>query len=480
MKRSVRISLVAALVAACAVSTASPHVQAAAIDDGMPDQSSLDSAPNSQSQGNWSDLSGGASGRPYVASLSVTTNGVTTQIMTNGTATTAAPTASGSVTAVVAPYNLCKTGSTNNCYATPNRVGITLAYVKQAGQLGHNFSAPTATLSPAVTATSVFDMTIGLNSVGKKLGWTWMNGTPTFWKTENLGQDNATARVKFSLSEAPGIDYQDPKAQRCTTIPVSECDADKSTQDTLGMQMVLSLDTTLSAAFAGALFATNAAVIGSLDVASGETPSLTYGIAGPHRLSDGTVRKGKFYGFLSDAVLESQFKIAATETDMTKVLSVARTAESKSTADAGTDTVAWAKWTAADNGTDGRLVTISDISFSAPKFKVTKVSSSGSGTGNSSSGTAKTIGSSAPQAPTGVKFTTKARTITLTGSGVAGITYKATATLGAVTKSASCKLAGTKLTCRVKATKAGSWKVKVTPSKSGATGAAWSRAIKVK
>jgi len=480
MKRSVRISLVAALVAACALSTASPHVHAAAIDDGMPDQSSLDSAPNSQSQGNWSDLSGGASGRPYVASLSVTTNGVTTQIVTNGTATTAAPTASGSVTAVVAPYNLCKTGSTNNCYATPNRVGITLAYVKQAGQLGHNFSAPTATLSPAVTATSVFDITIGLNSVGKKLGWTWMNGTPTFWKTENLGQDNATARVKFSLSEAPGIDYQDPKAQRCTTIPVSECDADKSTQDTLGMQMVLSLDTTLSAAFAGALFATNAAVIGSLDVASGETPSLTYGIAGPHRLSDGTVRKGKFYGFLSDAVLESQFKIAATETDMTKVLSVARTAESKSTADAGTDTVAWAKWTAADNGTDGRLVTISDISFSAPKFKVTKVSSSGSGTGNSSSGTAKTIGSSAPQAPTGVKFTTKARTITLTGSGVAGITYKATATLGAVTKSASCKLAGTKLTCRVKATKAGSWKVKVTPSKSGATGAAWSRAIKVK
>jgi len=44
MKRSVRISLVAALVAACALSTASPHVHAAAIDDGMPDQSSLDSA----------------------------------------------------------------------------------------------------------------------------------------------------------------------------------------------------------------------------------------------------------------------------------------------------------------------------------------------------------------------------------------------------------------------------------------------------
>jgi hypothetical protein len=239
------------------------------------------------------------------------------------------------------------------------------------------------------------------------------------------------------------------------------------------MQMVLSLDTTLSAAFAGALFATNAAVIGSLDVASGETPSLTYGIAGPHRLSDGTVRKGKFYGFLSDAVLESQFKIAATETDMTKVLSIARTAESKSTADAGTDTVAWTKWSAADNGTDGRLVTISDISFSAPKFKVTKVGASGSSSTKSTSG-------AAVQGVSGLKFTTKARTITLTGSGVAGITYKATATLGAVTKSASCKLAGTKLTCTLKATKAGAWKVKVTPSKSGATGAAWSRSISVK
>ncbi|MEI8322126.1 MAG: hypothetical protein WCG49_03325 [Actinomycetes bacterium] len=473
MKRPIRISLVASLVAACALSTTSPPVHAVAIDDGIPGQSSLDSSQNSQSQGNWSDLAGGVTGRPYIASLSVTTNGTTTQIVTNGTASTPAPTESGAITAVISPTNLCKTGSTNNCYATPNRVGITLAYVKQAGQLGHNFSAPTATPPATINATSVFDMTIGLNTVGKKLGWTWMNGTPTFWKTENLGQDNGTARVKFSLSDAPGVDYQDPNAQKCTTIPVSVCDAEKSTQDTLGMQMVLSLDTTLSAAFAGALFATNAAVIGSLDVSGGETPSLTYGIAAPHKLSDGTVRKGKFYGILSDAVLESQFKIATTETDMTKLLSVARTAESKSTADAGTDTVTWTKWNATDNGTDGRLVTISDISFSAPKFKVTKV-------GSSSSSSTMSTGGSVLKAPTGLKFTTKARTITLTGSGVAGITYKATATSGATTKSGSCKLAGTKLTCTVKATKAGSWKVKITPSKSGASGTAWSRSVSVK
>jgi hypothetical protein len=353
-------------------------------------------------------------------------------------------------------------------------VGITLAYVKQEGQLGHNFSAPTATLSPAITAASVFDMTIGLNTVGKKLGWTWMNGTPTFWKTENLGMDTGTARVKFSLSDAPGVDYQDQKAQQCTTIPVSVCDAEKSTQDTLGMQMVLSLDTTLSAPFAGALFATNAAVIGSLDVAGGETPSLSYGIAAPHKLSDGTVRKGKFYGFLSDAVLSSQFKIAATETDMTKLLNVARTAESKSTADAGTDTVAWTKWTAADNGTDGRLVTISDISFSAPKFKVTKVGSSGSGSPSVGSG------SGSEQIFSGMNFAIKTRTITVTGTGISGVTYKAIATLGAVKKSGSCKLVRTKLICTVKATKAGSWKVKITPSAEGETGAPWMRTIKVK
>jgi hypothetical protein len=442
MKRPIRISLLVAIVATCALPTASPRVHAAAIDDGMPDQSSLDSSPNSMSQGNWSDLAGGVAGRPYVASLSVTTNGTTTQIVANGTATTPAPTTIGAITAVIAPYNLCKTGTSNNCYTTPNRVGITLAYVKQAGQLGSNFSAPTAPLAVAIDSTSVFDLTIGLNTVGTKLGWTWMNGTPSFWKTENLGLDNATARVKFSLSDSPGIDSQDQKAQQCTTIPVSVCDAEKSTQDTLGMQMVLSLDTTLSAAFTGALFATNAAIIGSLDVTSGETPSLTYGIASPHKLSDGSVRKGKFYGFLSDAVLLSQFKIEATETDMSKVLSVARTAESKSTADAGTDTVSWSKWTAADNGTDGRLVTISDISFSAPKFKVTKVSSLGSGS-------AKTVLS---------RKASKTAKALATQAGLA-ITSGSTVSLKVVPSSARfCKVTG----ATIKGLKVGTCKVKVT------------------
>ena len=474
MKRPIRISLAVALIAACALSTASPRVHADGVDEFIPDQSSLDANPNlNPSQGNWSDLKGGVTGRPYIAELSVTTGGVTTTLVTGGTTTTVASTTPGAITAVIAPINLCAKGRTSMCYDTPNRVSIQLAYVKGGGQLGGNFSAPTTALSPSITDTSVFDLTVGLNSIGGNLRWTWMSGAPTFWKTQGLRSDSGTARVKFSLGKYPSLNYSGSGAEMCTAIPVSVCDAEKSTQDTLGMQMVLSLDTTLSEAFAGALFATNNAVMGSLDVSSGETPSLTYGIAGPHKMSDGSVRRGTFYGFLSDAVLESQFKIAATETDMTKLLSVARTAESKSTADAGTDTVTWSKWTAADNGTDGRLVTISDISFSAPKFKVTKVSSSGSGT-------AKTIGSSAPQAPTGIKFTTKARTITLTGSGVAGISYKATATLGAATKSSSCKLAGTKLTCTVKTTKAGSWKVKVTPSKSGATGASWSRAIKVK
>ena len=458
MKRPIRISLLVAIVATCALPTASPLVHAAAIDDGMPDQSSLDSTTNSMSQGNWSDLAGGVAGRPYIASLSVTTNGTPTQLVTNGTAATPAPTTTGAITAVIAPYNLCKTGSTNNCYTTPNRVGITLAYVKQAGQLGSNFSAPTAPLAVAIDSTSVFDMTIGLNTVGTKLGWTWMNGTPSFWKTENLGQDIATAQVKFSLSTSPGLDPQDQKAQQCTTIPVSVCDAAKSTQDTLGMQMVLSLDTTLSAAFAGALFATNAAVIGSLDVASGETPSLTYGIAGPHNMSDGSVRKGTFYGFLSDAVLSSQFKIEATETDMSKVLSVARTAESKSTADAGTDTVVWSKWTAADNGTDGRLVTISDISFSAPKFKVTKVSSLGSGS-------AKTV-LSRTAGKTAKALATQAGLAMPAGSKVS---------LKVVPSSAKfCKVTGT----TIKGLKVGSCKVTVTvkPKK----GAAKSRTLTLK
>ena len=371
MKRLVRTVVLASIVASL---IATPQVHADPIDEFIPDQSSLDAYPNlNPSQGNWSDLDGGVTGRPYIAELSVTTGGVTTTLVTGGTTTTVASTTPGAITAVIAPINLCAEGRTSMCYDTPNRVSIQLAYVKGDGQLGGNFSAPTTALIPSITDTSVFDLTVGLNSIGGNLRWTWMSGAPTFWKTRGLRSDSGTARVKFSLGKYPSLNYSGPGAEMCSAIPVTVCNAEQSTQDTLGMQMILSLDTTLSEAFAGALFATNNAVMGSLDVSSGETPSLTYGIAGPHKMSDGSVRRGTFYGFLSDTILESQFKIVSTETDMTNILSIARTAASSSTSDAGTDTVTWSKWTADANGTDGRLVTISDISFSAPKFKVTKV-----------------------------------------------------------------------------------------------------------
>lgn len=442
--------------------------------DFIPDQSWEDSnIPNSSSNGNWSDLAGGVTGRPFVKALSLTTGGTTTDLVINGTATTAAPTAPGDITVVISPINLCKLGTkTANCYSSPNRVGVSLVYVKGSGLVGYNFSAPTVPLIRTFTNETIVDLTIGLNVVGKSLGWTWLNGTPSFWKTENLGQDTGTARVKFKLSRSPtlgaGVDY-------CSGIPVRKCDAAISTRDTLGGQMVLSLDETAGAAFSGALFATNEAIIGSLEIMSGTSqngeevaPTLSYGIAAPHSMSDNTPRKGKFYGVLSDAVLQSQFKIAATETDMTKVMSVARTAESKSTSDAGTDTVTWAKWTAADNGTDGRLVTISDISFSAPQFKVTKVVSPSKGS------------TRAPKAPTQGKITAKARTITATATGVAGVSYSARGVLGKVAKSGSCKLAGTKITCTIKATKAGAWRVTITPSLSGIAGPTWSGNVKVK
>lgn len=477
-RRLVRLTAAFACLTAGLVATGAA-LPANAADDGMPDQSSLDSTQNSMTQGNWSDLSGGVAGRPYVKALSITTGGTTTELVANGTATTAAPTAAGSVTAVIAPFNLCKTGTTgNNCYASPNRVGITLGYTKSQGQAGYNFSNPTVPLIPTVTTESVIDLTIALNTVGKNLGWTWMNGTPSYWKTENLGQDTATARVKFSLSKIPTLPSGN---DGCTRIPVETCDAAKSLTDDLGGSLVLSLDTTLSSTFAGALFATNDAVIGSLEAVPGggdKTATLTYGIAAPHTMNDGTtVRKGKFFGFLSDAVLESQFKVTATETDMTKVMSVARTAASKSTSDAGTDTVTWTKWTAADNGTDGRLVTISDVSFSAPKFVVTKVSSGGTTTGAPSTGSAS---GAAPKAPTKATIVAKARLITLSAAGVKGVTYKALGTLGATKKAGTCKLAGTKLKCTVRATKAGTWRVTVTPSQAGVIGATLSKTVKVK
>ena len=117
----------------------------AAVTDGMPNQAQTDRSAtdpgNSSGQAGWADLAGGTAARPYVQSLTVINGGVPTPVVTNGT-TTPAAVPDGTVTTVIAPFNLCKPGQApaqGSCYATPNRVGLTVAYAMN-GQAGYNFA----------------------------------------------------------------------------------------------------------------------------------------------------------------------------------------------------------------------------------------------------------------------------------------------------------------------------------------------------
>lgn len=335
---------------------------------GQQGQSSADVA--TVSNGGWDHTTTGVAGRPFVTALSV--DGVSR--MTGTPSSSADDRWAGALRVVVSPFNACsltQSPAPGQCYANPNRIGITLGYGDN-NSVSTNFDYSGA-LSYGITENSVIDMTVNLNLLNGALGWTWLNGLPSYW---SVGTDGSV-RVKFKprfMPSSQGID------NHCTTIPVSTCDTAAAASEMLQASMVMSVDNT-NALFRGALFATAGAIMGSLEVPSGfnvtmpTSNSLTYGLAAPHSFaadyagSPGGVRKGSLYGFIPDALLSSAFGVT-TPSQASSLLSIARTAGSTAS---GTDSVTWTPWTAADNGTDGQLVAITDITFSAPHFKVTRV-----------------------------------------------------------------------------------------------------------
>jgi hypothetical protein len=103
---------------------------------------------------------------------------------------------------------------------------------------------------------------------------------------------------------------------------------------------------------------------------------LTYGIAAPSNFAadftptgattPGGVRKGSFYGFVPNTLLSTGFGL----TDPTQASSLMSISRTSSTTATGTDAVTWASWDEATNGTAGQFVSITDITFSAPKFQM--------------------------------------------------------------------------------------------------------------
>lgn len=375
---------------------ASGHVSvsAATFDDGMPGQANVDKAASpSDWAGLWGDAAGGVAGRPYVKTLNVINAGVSTTVIANGTATTPESTTPGAITAVVQPYNLCKTGQSSNnggqCYSSPNRLGFGLGYVKGSGQLGYNFSNPTTSngaalpLAATVNADTVFEIVINMNTWGSSLRWTWLNGLPQYWKVDGLGTAAAEITMRVKITTGP--------SQTCQTrIPVEPCDPAEAVRNNGGRPYapekilrfdgILSLDTTgVPEAFNGTLFASRNADIGSLvtQTSASGAPALNYGIVGPSEMA-GTPNLATFSAFVSDASLLNYFGVTSdvvgTEDFKNSALAITR-------ADGGSGAApSWARWDATTFGTDGWFLTVTDIKFDGAAVSSQGVGAAAAGT----------------------------------------------------------------------------------------------------
>lgn len=369
----VAIGLAASGLASVALVAGAASSSAVVPGDGTPSQAQLDTAATSGSQGQWGDMAGGVASRPYVRSLAVINGGVSIPVITGGTAS-APTTAAGDVTAVVAPVNLCKTGqspSPGSCYATPNRVSVQLVYATGSDDVMHsdgiNFAAPTTALNQPVTSSTVFDMTIALNTLGQTLRWSWANGDLVRWETSNLGTPDAAVRIQFRPSQTPSIDWSAaPAGNGCTATPIFNCDIAQAAGEYLGASLLLSLDNTMNPALTGAVFATQGAVSGFLDPqGTAEAPALDMQIASSHLTSTGALNTGRLKAFLPSQTLLNLYGVLPS--DASGFFAATRSGS------AGTNSApTFTEWTAAANGSEGVLVDVRDITFSVPTYKVVR------------------------------------------------------------------------------------------------------------
>ncbi|MEX0993190.1 MAG: hypothetical protein WDZ37_04255 [Solirubrobacterales bacterium] len=331
----------------------------------MPTQAQTDlssSDPGSPGSG-WGDMAGGNAARPYVLSLTVINGGVSTPVVTNGT-TTPGVVPSGGVTTVVSPFNLCPAGQTpdGSCYSTPNRVGLTVGY-GATDTTGYNFGEPSVPVSPTVDANTIFDITVALNTLGKSLRWAWANGDLLYWKTTNLGQDNATVRIKFKPAPQPFVNSYPPGAG-CTATPIMNCSIQSADADVLAANMFFSLDDTLDPALTGAIFATKNAISGYLEPGgTAQAPSLDMQVASTHTKAGGAAQIGTLQALIPAAALLNLYGILPG--DASTAFSTTRSGAS-GTNDAPT----YEQWTEAAEGSDGLLVNVEGITFSVPAYRV--------------------------------------------------------------------------------------------------------------
>jgi hypothetical protein len=230
------------------------------------------------------------------------------------------------------------------------------------GQAGYDFASPQVPVSPTVDANTIIDMTVALNTLGKSLRWTWANGDLLYWQTNNLGQDNATVRIKFKPASSPYI--ANSQNNGCTATPIRDCSIQHADGEMLIASMVFSLDDTLDPTLTGAVFATQNAIAGFLEPGgSAAAPTLAMQVASTHTNSSGTPQLGTLKALIPAAALLNLYGILPA--DATTAFRTTRTG------DAGANSApTYDRWSAASEGSDGLFVTVENITFSVPAYKV--------------------------------------------------------------------------------------------------------------
>jgi hypothetical protein len=337
--------------------------------DQAPSQEFMDNPPadSSMSGGSWADMDGGVAARPFIKSLTVVNGSESTPVFSGGVHA-ASDVAIGDVTGVVSPINLCKRDQpvqAGMCDRTPNRVGITLGYRTEQG-LGTDFSRPLVALREPVGPDTVFDVVIGLNTLGRTLRWTWINGELVNWKTDGLGHDAAEIHLQLKPAVTPDIDWSQVSGGGCTATPIFDCNIAQASGSYLGASAVLSLDETLDRSLTGAAFATQGAISGYL-VPSGTAsdPALDLQMASSHLASDGSPQHGTLQAFLPAAALISTYGLLPA--DAASFFTATRRG------DPGTQDPPQFDALAASASSDtGLLVTVRNVTFSAPTYRLAR------------------------------------------------------------------------------------------------------------
>ncbi len=339
----------------------------AGLPTGTPGQDSADGTQpgGNANGGTWSDLPGGIAARPYVKSLKVINGDAVVTVFSGGVGASAT-TVEGDVTSSVSPTNLCAAGQTpqqGRCYATPNRVGIALGYKGPGGSVDTDFSNPTVPVRQTVNADTVFDIVIGLNTLGKTLRWSWVNGDLLSWKTSNLGADDAEIRLRVKPVATPLYDYAALGPVGCTATPIRDCDIAQAGGSALSTNMFLSLDDSLGTELTGTAFGTTAAIAGFLVPDVGPAgPILDLQMGAAHLAADGSPMKGSLRAFLPSTVLTGLYGVQPA--DAGSFFTARRT--TSGTSDAPTFETRAAS--AVDN--DALVISIDNITFSAPAYRV--------------------------------------------------------------------------------------------------------------